>query len=236
MHVHADGRGAVPARSQQSACDPAYGRASARRRRVRADSGVKFGANDPIFRFFTPEVKASAAIDGTSFGGIGVQLAFDDASKQWRRGYDSSMGARRPGGLRPRHERGRRRHEPQRSDNAHVEALLPVRSVLPCSRDRRDGASLEHSWRRRAACAARCDQRLATVVTFALRSFSQDAGTKVRDALLALASKVRARTFRPARKRRGYESRRHVASAFIASGPIVANAGRDGNGASRMPT
>jgi C-terminal processing protease CtpA/Prc len=64
----------------------------------------------------------------------------------------------------------------------------------------------------------------------ALRSFAQDAGTKVRDALLALAKDgAKAYVFDLRGDGGGYESAAvHVASDFISDGPIVANEGRDG--------
>jgi len=64
----------------------------------------------------------------------------------------------------------------------------------------------------------------------ALRSFAQDAGTEVRAALVQLAKAgARAYVFDLRGNGGGYESAAvHVASAFIAAGPIVANEGRDG--------
>jgi len=64
----------------------------------------------------------------------------------------------------------------------------------------------------------------------ALRSFPVDAGPQVRAALIALAQRgARAIVFDLRGNGGGYESAAvHVASAFIAGGPIVANEGRDG--------
>src|SRR5208282_4149813 len=62
----------------------------------------------------------------------------------------------------------------------------------------------------------------------ALRSFAQDAGTEVRAALVQLAKAgAKAYVFDLRGNGGGYESAAvHVASAFIAAGPIVANEGR----------
>jgi len=64
----------------------------------------------------------------------------------------------------------------------------------------------------------------------ALRSFSQDAGTKVRDALTRLAQAgAKGYVFDLRGDGGGYESAAvHVASDFIPDGPIVSNEGRDG--------
>jgi carboxyl-terminal processing protease len=194
--------------------------------------------NDPYSVFFTArEVKGfSAAIDGTSFGGIGVQLAFDDASKQWRADtiFDGSPAAK--AGLRAGDTIAAVDGTSLNGlDNAHVESLLrgAIGSTVHLAIVR-DGASLEAPVAivRAAVTPPDVTQRLLPdgVGYVALRSFSQDAGTKVRDALLALAKQgARAYVFDLRGNGGGYESAAvHVASAFIASGPIVANAGRDG--------
>jgi carboxyl-terminal processing protease len=240
MHVHADGRGAVPAIDQQiGLAIQRYGpRVSALALVYAAIRGEVAALNDPYSVFFTArEVKGfSAAIDGTSFGGIGVQLAFDDASKQWRADtiFDGSPAAK--AGLRAGDTIAAVDGTSLNGlDNAHVEALLrgAIGSTVHLAIVR-DGASLEAPVAivRAAVTPPDVTQRLLPdgVGYVALRSFSQDAGTKVRDALLALAKQgARAYVFDLRGNGGGYESAAvHVASAFIASGPIVANAGRDG--------
>ena len=87
MHARADGRGAVPAISQQiGLAIQRYGsRVDTLALVYAAIRGEVAALRDPYSVFFTAaDVKGfSAAIDGTSFGGIGVQLAFDDAHKSW---------------------------------------------------------------------------------------------------------------------------------------------------------
>jgi len=240
MHAQPDGRGAVPAIEQQiGLAIQRYGaRVGARALVYAAIRGEVAALNDPYSVFFTAnDVKGfSAAIDGTSFGGIGVQLAFDDASKQWRADtvFAGSPAAR--AGLRAGDTLTAVDGTSLTGlDNAHVETLLrgaigsTVRLAIV-----RDGAALAAPLAivRAAITPPDVTQRLLPdgVGYVALRSFAQDAGTKVRDALLALAKQgARAYVFDLRGNGGGYESAAvHVASAFIASGPIVANAGRDG--------
>jgi carboxyl-terminal processing protease len=240
MHAHPDGRGAVPAIEQQiGLAIQRYGtRVSALALVYAAIRGEVAALRDPYSVFFTAkDVKGfSAAIDGTSFGGIGVQLAFDDASKQWRADtvFDGSPAAK--AGLRAGDTLAAVDGTSLTGiDNAHIEAMLrgaigsTVRLTIV-----RNGAALDAPLVivRAAVTPPDVTQRLLPdgVGYVALRSFSQDAGTKVREALLALAKQgARAYVFDLRGNGGGYESAAvHVASAFIASGPIVSNAGRDG--------
>jgi carboxyl-terminal processing protease len=240
MHAHPDGRGAVPAIEQQiGLAIQRYGkRVSALALVYAAIRGEVAALNDPYSVFFTAaDVKGfSAAIDGTSFGGIGVQLAYDDASKQWRADtvFDGSPAAK-AGLLAGDTIAAVDGTSLTGLDNAHIQALLrgaigsTVRLAIV-----RNGAALDAPVTivRAAVTPPDVTQRFLPggVGYVALRSFSQDAGTKVRDALLALAKQgARAYVFDLRGNGGGYESAAvHVASAFIASGPIVANAGRDG--------
>jgi carboxyl-terminal processing protease len=240
IHARPDGRGAVPAIEQQiGLAIERYGsRVDALALAYAAIRGEVAALHDPYSVFFTAaEVKGfSAAIDGTAFGGIGIQLAFDDASKQWladavfagspaaRAGVlagdtIAAVGGTSLGGL----------------DNAHVEALIrgKIGTVAQLSIVR-NGAPLPAplAVTRAAITPPDVTERLLGdgVGYVALRSFSLDAGTKVRDALLRLAQRgARAYVFDLRGDGGGYESAAvHVASDFIAAGPIVANEGRDG--------
>jgi len=240
MHAQADGRGAVPAIDRQMALAlQRYGaRADARDLVYAAIRGEVGALHDPYSVFFTAtEVKGfNAAIDGTSFGGIGVQLAYDDARKAWlaENVFDGSPAA--TSGLLAGDELAAVDGTSLSGlDNARIEALIrgPIGSTVHLSIVR-NGAPLAAPLAvvRAAVTPPDVTQRLLphAVGYVALRSFSQDAGAKVRAALTALArAGAKAYVFDLRGDGGGYESAAvHVASDFIADGPIVANEGRDG--------
>ena len=240
MHARADGRGAVPAIDQQIALAIVhYGaRVDPLQLSYATIRGELAALNDPYSVFFTArEVKGfSAAVDGTAFGGIGVELAYDDASKTWRAddvfaGSPAAIAGMLAGdvlltvdgtsltGL----------------DNAHAQALLrgTIGSVAQIGIARAGvplAAPLQVT--RAAITPPVVTARLlpGNIGYVALHSFPQDAGTQVRVALVRLAAQgARATVFDLRGNGGGYESAAvHVASDFIAAGPIVANAGRDG--------
>jgi carboxyl-terminal processing protease len=240
MHARPDGRGAVPAIEQQiGLAIQRYGaRVDALALVYAAIRGEVAALRDPYSVFFTAaEVKGfSAAIDGTAFGGIGIQLAFDDVHKTWLADTVFPESPAAKAGV----QQGDALVAVDGTnlsglDNAHIQALIRGRigttarlSIV------RNGAPLDAPLAivRAAVTPPDVTQRLLPhgVGYIALRSFSQDAGTKVRDALVALAKRgAKAYVFDLRGNGGGYESAAvHVASAFIASGPIVANEGRDG--------
>ena len=240
IHAHVDGRGAVPAIEQQiGLAIQRYGaRVDALQLVYAAIRGEVAALNDPYSVFFTArEVKGfSGAIDGTAFGGIGVQLAFDDVKKLWQADtvFPDSPAAKA----------GVQSGDTLASvddtsltglDNARVQMLLrgkigtPVRIGIV-----RAGAALAAPLTvvRAAITPPTITERMLpnNVGYVALRSFSQDAGAQVRAALLRLAKRgAKATVFDLRGNGGGYESAAvHVASAFIPDGPIVANEGRDG--------
>ncbi len=240
MHARADGRGAVPAISQQiGLAIQRYGsRVDTLSLVYAAIRGEVAALQDPYSVFFTAaDVKGfSAAIDGTAFGGIGVQLAFDDAHKSWLADtvFEGSPAAR--AGLLPgdtivavdgTNLSG--------LDNARVQALIrgPIGTTAHLSIVR-SGAPLDTPLAivRAAVTPPDVTARMLpnSVGYVSLRSFAQDAGAKVREALLRLAKAgAKAYVFDLRGNGGGYESAAvHVASAFIPDGPIVANEGRDG--------
>jgi carboxyl-terminal processing protease len=240
MHARPDGRGAVPAIEQQiGLAIQRYGsRVDSLALVYAAIRGEVAALNDPYSVFFTAaEVKGfSAAIDGTAFGGVGIQLAFDDAHKMWladtvfpdspaaKAGVVQGDGIVAVDGTNL-----------SGLDNARIQALIrgPIGTTAHFSIVR-NGAPLAAPLAivRAAVTPPDVTQRLLPhgVGYLALRSFSQDAGTKVREALVGLAKRgAKAYVFDLRGNGGGYESAAvHVASAFIASGPIVANEGRDG--------
>jgi carboxyl-terminal processing protease len=240
MHARADGRGAVPAIEQQiGLAIQRYGaRVDARALVYAAIRGEVAALNDPYSVFFTAaEVKGfSAAIDGTAFGGIGVQLAFDEAHKTWvaETVFDGSPAAK-AGVLTGDTIVAVDGTSLAGLDNTHVQALIrgAIGTTAQLSIER-NGAPLGAPLAivRAAVTPPDVTERLLPdgVGYVALRSFAQDAGAKVRAALLKLAKAgARAYVFDLRGNGGGYESAAvHVASAFIADGPIVANEGRDG--------
>ena len=240
MHARPDGRGGVPAIEQQiGLAIQRYGsRVDALALVYAAIRGEVAALRDPYSVFFTAaDVKGfSAAIDGTAFGGIGVQLAFDDAHKTWLADtvFDGSPAAK-AGVLAGDTIVAVDGTNLTGLDNAHVQAL--IRGTIGTTAHltiARNGAPLAAPLAivRAAVTPPDVTQRLLpkNVGYVALRSFSQDAGTKVRAALIALAQRgAKAYVFDLRGNGGGYETAAvHVASAFIASGPIVADEGRDG--------
>jgi carboxyl-terminal processing protease len=240
MHVRPDGRGAVPAIEQQIGLSiERYGaRVDALQLVYAAIRGELGALHDPYSVFFTAsEVTGfSAAIDGTAFGGIGVQLTFDDVHKQWLAESVFDDGPAAKAGLQTGDAivavdgvslAG--------LDDARIQALLRgnVGSIVHLTIVR-DGMPLPAPLAivRAAVTPPNVTERLLSgnVGYVALRSFSLDAGARVRAALLRLAGRgARAYIFDLRGNGGGYESAAvHVASVFIASGPIVEDEGRDG--------
>ena len=240
MHARPDGRGAVPAIEQQIGLAIArYGaRVDPLGLVYAAIRGEVAALHDAYSVFFTAkEVKAfSAAIDGTAFGGVGVQLAYDDAKKVWLADsvFDGSPAAQagvQAGDVIAAADG----NDLTGLDGAHVEALMrgKIGTTVRLTIVRND-APLDAPLAvvRAAVTPPDVTRRMlpGNVGYVALRSFAQDAGTKVRAALVVLADQgARAYIFDLRGNGGGYESAAvHVASAFIPDGPIVANEGRDG--------
>ena len=161
-----------------------------------------------------------------AFGGIGVQLGFDDARKTWQADavFEGSPAAR--AGVLSGDTIVAVDGTPLAGlDNAHIQALIrgPIGSTTRLSLVR-NGAPLDAPVPivRAAVTPPDVTSRLLPdgVGYVSLRSFAQDAGTKVRDALLRLAKAgAKAYVFDLRGNGGGYESAAvHVASAFIASG------------------
>jgi len=240
IHARPDGRGAVPAIEQQiGLAIERYGsRVDALSLVYASIRGEVAALNDPYSVFFTAaEVKGfSAAIDGTAFGGIGVQLTFDDAHKQWLADsvFDGSPAAK--AGVQPGDAIAAVDGASLTGlDNAHIEALIrgKIGTTVRLSIVRA-GTALDAPIAivRAAVTPPDVTVRLLPdgIGYVALRSFALDAGAKVHAALVQLAKQgARGYVFDLRGNGGGYESAAvHVASAFIGSGPIVANEGRDG--------
>jgi carboxyl-terminal processing protease len=240
MHARSDGRGAVPAIEQQigRAIERYGARVVPRDLVYAAIRGELAALHDPYSVFFTaPEVKSfSAAIDGSAFGGVGIALAFDDATKTWRADtvFAGSPAAR--AGVQAGDVLAA-------VDGVPVETV-PTAGIAPLLRGKigtvvqltivRDGTPLAAPLAvTRAAItppdviAHELDGHIGYV---ALRSFPLDAATQLADAMHRLAARgARAYVLDLRGNGGGYESAAaQVASLFIPSGPVVTNEARGG--------
>jgi carboxyl-terminal processing protease len=240
MHADADGRGAVPAIERQiGLAIERYGARVDTRQLVYAAIRGEVGALDDRYSvFFTAaELRGfTRALDGASFGGIGIQLAFDSANKTWRAetvfpGAPAALAGVQNGdaidtvdgaslaGL---------------SDDK-VEAALrgPVGSTVRLGITR-GGVPLPQPLAIVRATVVPPDvtERLlpGNVGYVALRGFPLDAATQLRGALERLAARgARATVLDLRGNGGGYESAAvHVASLFLPDGPVVANQSRRG--------
>jgi len=240
MHADAEGRGAVPAIERQIALAlEHYGARVDTRQLVYAAIGGEVGALDDRYSvFFTAaELKGfTRALDGASFGGIGIQLAFDAATKQWR--AETVF----PG--EPAARAGLRDGDVIVAVNGTMLAGLADAGISAALRGPvgttvrltvvRDGSELAQPVAVVRATVTPPDvtERLlpGDVGYVALRGFPLDAATQLRAALQRLAARgARATVLDLRGNGGGYESAAvHVASLFIPAGPIVANQGRRG--------
>ncbi|MGB8204165.1 MAG: hypothetical protein WCE83_05780, partial [Candidatus Baltobacteraceae bacterium] len=105
MHARPDGRGAVPAIEQQvgKAIERYGSRVDVRQLVYNTIRGEAAALRDPYTVFFTKAQMDGfrTALDGASFGGIGIVLARDDAAGAWRvdQVFEGSPAAR--AGLEP---------------------------------------------------------------------------------------------------------------------------------------
>jgi carboxyl-terminal processing protease len=232
MHARRDGRGVVPAIEQQlgKAIDRYGARVDARNLVYSAIRGELAALRDPYSVFFTkPELTGfTTALDGKSFGGIGIVIAGDAAqhyradqvfegSPAGRAGIVAgdriiAIGGKAVDGL---------------TTDA-ISALLrgPVGTVVRIEvRADGDAASRELAITRAAITPPDVTARILSdrIAYVALRTFGPTAGQQVQAALVRLrAQGARATIFDLRGNGGGYESSAvHVASAFVASGSIV---------------
>lgn len=233
MHARSDGRGAVPALNQQVAeAIVRYGNPVEPRALIYAAiRGEVASLGDPYSVFFTPpEVKKfTTALDGQSFGGIGVVIAFSDADKTWHveEVFDGGPAARagmlagdeiaavdgKPlAGLSGEEARGLLRGK--------IGTMLSVSVV-------RAGVALSAPLQITRAAVSPPDVSAhmlpGSVGYVALRSFGLQAGQHVRAAVVRLESQgALALVFDLRNNGGGYESAAvGVGSVFVPGGPIV---------------
>ncbi len=233
IRAQPNGRGAVPAISREIArIDVRYGsRVDVRELVYAAIRGELATLHDPYSVLFTKrELDAfSAAIDGRAFGGVGLVLASDDPAKAWRvdQVFANGPGAR-AGVLTGDVITAVDGVAAAGTTGTAIVAMLrgPAGSIVHVSIER-NGVPLPAPVAIRRAnvappsvTAKRLDGDVAYV---ALRSFDTTAATDIHAALAKLeAAGTRATILDLRGNGGGYESAAaHVASLFVASGPVV---------------
>ena len=240
MHAEANGRGAVPAIDRQvGRIIERYGNRVVVRDLVYATIRGELAAlHDPYSVLFTKAElsKFSAAIDGTAFAGVGVVLAYDDATRTWRVDQVFPDGPAARAGLQVGDVIDNVEGTPAEGlESARIVVLLrgPAGSVVHVSVERA-GAALAQpvAITRGAVTPPSVTARLiaGNVGYVALRSFDLTAASELRTALEKLARDgARATIFDLRGNGGGYERAAvHVASLFIPRGPVVATQERRG--------
>jgi carboxyl-terminal processing protease len=233
MHARADGRFAVPAIEQQiGRIIVRYGsRVDARELVYGAIRGELAALHDPYSVFFTkPELTGfSRALDGETFGGIGIVIAGDETGAHWRADQVFENGPAAKAGLQPGDEivsvdgavvAGKTTEA--------VRALLrgKIGSVVHLAIARGSTPVAQPLAITRAAVTPpEVTARVlnGTIAYVALRTFGATAGKEVRSAVQRLRSQgARACILDLRGNGGGYESAAvHVASVFVPWGPIV---------------
>jgi carboxyl-terminal processing protease len=239
MHARADGRFAVPAIEQQiGLAIERYGARVDVHDLVAATIGGELGAlHDPYSVLFTKAelAKFTTALDGRAFGGIGAELGYDDARKQWRIDdvFPESPAAR--AGLRENDEI--LAVDGVAVGTLDVDALSaklrgPAGSSLALTIER-EGAPLPQPLTMKRAVITPPDvsrREIAPGIGYvALRSFGPSAGRDVRAALTSLVARGATKIVFDLRGNGGgYESAAvDVASCFV-RGPVVSMLARGG--------
>jgi carboxyl-terminal processing protease len=240
MHAEANGRGAVPAIERQiGLAIERYGaRVDTRQLVYAAIAGEVAALNDRYSVFFTAaELHGfTRALDGASFGGIGIQLALDAAGAHWR--AETVF----PGG--PAAAAGVQDGDVIDAVDGKALVAMPDAAVAAALRGpvgttvrltiTRAGVPLAQPLAivRAEVTPPDVTARLlpGNVGYAALRGFPLDAATQLRAALVRLAARGATSYVLDLRGNGGgYESAAvHVASLFVPDGPVVANQGRRG--------
>ncbi len=240
MHARRDGRGAVPAIEQQvGKAIERYGpRVDVRELVYNTLRGEAWALRDPYTVFFTKSQLSGfrTALDGASFGGIGIVLARDEAAAAWDvdQVFDDSPAAR--GGLEPGDRIAAIDGVPAgdlTSDQLRARLRGRIGTVVHVSVVRAGNPlpgplALVRASVTPPDVTARMLPRAVGYI--GLRIFGERAGEEVRAAALRLdAQGAKALVFDLRNDGGGYESAAvKVADDFIASGPIVAVAENHG--------
>jgi carboxyl-terminal processing protease len=240
MHARPDGRGAVPAIEQQvgKAIERYGSRVEVRELVYNTIRGEAAALRDPYTVFFT---KAQLngfrkALDGVSFGGIGIVLARDDAAGAWRvdQVFDGSPAA--SAGLQPGDQIDAVDGTPAgglSSDALRARLRGKIGTVVHLSASRA-GTPLPKTLALVRASVTPPDVTArmlpGNVGYVALRIFGERAGEEVRAAVKRLDDRgAKSLVFDLRNDGGGYESAAvKVGGDFIASGPIVSVAENHG--------
>jgi carboxyl-terminal processing protease len=240
MHAQADGRGAVPAIERQIglAIERYRGRVDTRQLVYAAIRGEVGALHDRYSVFFTAAELTgfTRALDGASFGGIGVQLAFDPAAKRWRAETVFPGSPAERSGLQNGDEIVAVDGTPLAalSDDGVSAALRGAVGTTVHLEVTRAGVALPQPLAvvRATVIPPDVTARLlrGDVGYVALRGFPLDAAAQLRAAIGRLAAQgAHAYVLDLRGNGGGYESAAvHVASLFLPAGPVVANEGRRG--------
>jgi carboxyl-terminal processing protease len=240
MHARPDGRGAVPAIEQQvgKAIERYGSRVDVRQLVYNTIRGEAAALRDPYTVFFTKAQMDGfrTALDGASFGGIGIVLARDDAAGAWRvdQVFEGSPAAR--AGLEPGDRIAAVDGEPAgglSSEELRAQLRGKIGTVVHLSVTR-GGSPLPQPLAlvRASITPPEVTARMLSgnVGYVALRIFGERAGEDVRAAAERLEARgAKALVFDLRNDGGGYESAAvKVAGDFIASGPLVAVAENHG--------
>lgn len=233
MHARADGRFSVPAIEQQiGKAIVRYGsRVSARELVYGAIRGELAALHDPYSTFFTKKELTgfSRALDGETFGGIGIVIAGDQTGAHWHADQVFENGPAAKAGLQQNDEIIDVDGRPLAGKTTEaVGALLRGKSGSVVHLNvSRNGAVLAQpiAITRAPVTPPDVTSRLigGTIGYVALRTFGATAGNDVRTAVQRLRKQgARACILDLRGNGGGYQSAAvHVASVFVQSGPIV---------------
>jgi carboxyl-terminal processing protease len=240
MHARSDGRGAVPAieRELGKAVQRYGARVNVRQLVYATIDGELSSLHDPYSVLFTKaELKGfETAINGETFGGIGMIAAYDDAVKQWHADQVFAGGPAQKAGLEPGDVLLAVDGKPAGALDADgLGALLrgKIGTVVRVSIER-DGKPLPGpvSIVRAQVTPPEVTARMlpGDVGYVALRTFGEKAGDGVRDAVRSLEAKgAKALVLDLRGNGGGYESAAvKVASVFINGGTVVSNVSNGG--------
>jgi carboxyl-terminal processing protease len=256
MHARPDGRFSVPAIEQQiGKAIVRYGaRVNARDLVYAAIRGELAALHDPYSVFFTKTELTgfSRALDGETFGGVGIVIAGDESGTRWRADQVFENGPAAKAGVQQNDEITEVDGTPLAGKTIDaIRALLrgKIGTVIHVS-VARNGTPLAQpvAITRGAVTPPEVTSRLfgGTIGYVALRTFGGSAGDEVRAAVQRLRKQGARSCILDLRGNGGgYQSAAvHVASVFVPSGPIVStqeNHGKrhvtkaDGNALAEQP-
>jgi carboxyl-terminal processing protease len=238
MHARPDGRFSVPAIEQQiGKAIVRYGaRVNARDLVYAAIRGELAALHDPYSVFFTKAELTgfSRALDGETFGGVGIVIAGDESGTHWRADQVFENGPAAKAGVQQNDEITDVDGTPLAGKTIDaIRALLrgKIGTVIHLSITRNGSTTPPIAVARAAVTPPEVTSRLiGTIGYVALRTFGGSAGDEVRAAVQRLRKQgARACILDLRGNGGGYQSAAvHVASVFVPSGPIVSTQEKHG--------